>query len=282
MSLLLSPSGAPSTGASRRIAPSVTHRVARLAHLARLARVTAIGGLLIAGALASGGAEAAIRIAGAGAGGGDFTLKTQVLVIMTLLGLLPVLVLMMTSFTRFVIVLSLLRQALGLQQGLPNRLVTGIALILTILVMRPIGAQVYEQAMLPYDADKITLMQALAIAEKPVSRFMLAQTSKGALAQIAQLSGETAVARPEDHSFAVKLAAFTLSELKTAFQIGCMLFIPFLVIDLVVSSVLMAMGMMMLSPLVISLPLKLLLFVLVDGWTLTVNTLVSSVRGVSG
>ena len=148
--------------------------------------------------------------------------------------------------------------------------------------MRPIGAQVYEQAMLPYDSDKITLMQALAIAEKPISRFMLAQTGKSALAQIAQLSGETNVAKPEDHSFAVKLAAFTLSELKTAFQIGCMLFIPFLVIDLVVSSVLMAMGMMMLSPLVISLPLKLLLFVLVDGWTLTVNTLVSSVRGVAG
>ncbi len=245
-------------------------------------RAAALGGLVLLAALAADPAMAAIRIAGAGAGGGDFTLKTQVLVIMTLLGLLPVLVLMMTSFTRFVIVLSLLRQALGLQQGLPNRLVTGIALILTILVMRPIGAQVYEQAMLPYDSDKITLMQALAIAEKPISRFMLAQTGKSALAQIAQLSGETNVAKPEDHSFAVKLAAFTLSELKTAFQIGCMLFIPFLVIDLVVSSVLMAMGMMMLSPLVISLPLKLLLFVLVDGWTLTVNTLVSSVRGVAG
>jgi flagellar biosynthesis protein FliP len=245
-------------------------------------RLVALGGLIALASVAAEPATAAIRIAGAGAGGGDFTLKTQVLVIMTLLGLLPVLVLMMTSFTRFVIVLSLLRQALGLQQGLPNRLVTGIALILTILVMKPIGTQVYEQAMLPYDSDRITLMQALAIAEKPVSRFMLAQTGKSALAQIAQLAGETDVARPEDHSFPVKLAAFTLSELKTAFQIGCMLFIPFLVIDLVVSSVLMAMGMMMLSPLVISLPLKLLLFVLVDGWTLTVNTLVSSVRGVAG
>ncbi len=248
----------------------------------RSAGALALTGLVAAMALGTDPAMAAIRIAGAGAGGGDFTLKTQVLVIMTLLGLLPVLVLMMTSFTRFVIVLSLLRQALGLQQGLPNRIVTGIALILTILVMRPIGQQVYEQAMLPYDSDKITLMQALRIAEQPISRFMLAQTSKSALAQIAQLSGETAIEKPEDHSFAVKLAAFTLSELKTAFQIGCMLFIPFLVIDLVVSSVLMAMGMMMLSPLVISLPLKLLLFVLVDGWTLTVNTLVSSVRGVAG
>jgi flagellar biosynthetic protein FliP len=209
---------------------------------------------------------------------GEFTLKTQVLIIMTLLGLLPVLVLMMTSFTRFVIVLSLLRQALGLQQGLPNRLITGVALILTMLVMRPIGMQIWEKACVPYDEDKITLTQALGIAEAPLSRFMLAQTSKNALGQIAQLAGESDAKTPEEHSFPVKVAAFVLSELKTAFQIGCMLFIPFLVIDLVVASVLMAMGMMMQSPMVISLPLKLLLFVLVDGWTLTVNTLVSSIR----
>jgi flagellar biosynthetic protein FliP len=208
----------------------------------------------------------------------DYTVKMQVLVIMTLLGLLPVLVLMTTSFVRFVIVLSLLRQALGLQQGLPNRIVTGVALILTILVMRPVGEQMWERAFVPYDQDRINLQQALAEAKEPLSRFMLAQTSKPALQQIAQLAGEPAVDDPTQHAFAVQLAAFVLSELKTAFQIGCMLFIPFMVIDLVVSSVLMAMGMMMLSPLVISLPLKLLLFVLVDGWTLTVTTLVTSVR----
>jgi flagellar biosynthetic protein FliP len=208
----------------------------------------------------------------------DYTVKMQVLVIMTLLGLLPVLVLMTTSFVRFVIVLSLLRQALGLQQGLPNRIVTGVALILTILVMRPVGEQMWERAFVPYDQDRINLQQALAQAKEPLSRFMLAQTSKPALQQIAQLAGEPAVDDPTQHAFAVQLAAFVLSELKTAFQIGCMLFIPFMVIDLVVSSVLMAMGMMMLSPLVISLPLKLLLFVLVDGWTLTVTTLVTSVR----
>jgi len=223
----------------------------------------------------------AIKLSSSGGAAGEFTVKTQVLIIMTLLGLLPALVLMMTSFTRFVVVLSLLRQALGLQQGLPNRLITGVALILTLLVMRPVGEQIWEQALLPYDAEKITLTQALKIAEVPLSRFMLAQTSKPALAQIAKLAGEEQVPKPEEHGFTVKLAAFVLSELKTAFQIGCMLFIPFLVIDLVVSSVLMAMGMMMLSPLVISLPLKLLLFVLVDGWTLTVNTLVSSVRMVN-
>jgi flagellar biosynthetic protein FliP len=185
---------------------------------------------------------------------------------------------MMTSFTRFVIVLSLLRQALGLQQGLPNRIITGIALILTLLVMRPIGDQVWRDAFVPYDKDQIGLQDALRIAEKPISRFMLAQTSKAALQQIAHLAGEDKISTPAEHAFTVKLAAFVLSELKTAFQIGCMLFIPFLVIDLVVSSVLMAMGMMMLSPLVISLPFKLLLFVLVDGWTLTVNTLVTSIQ----
>ncbi|KMN76724.1 flagellar type III secretion system pore protein FliP [Chromobacterium alkanivorans] len=221
-----------------------------------------------------------LKLLSANAGGTpvDFTIKTQILILMTLLGLLPVLVLMMTSFTRFVIVLSLLRQALGLQQGLPNRIVTGVALILTLLVMRPVGLEVWNQALQPFDQDKITMQQALEIAQKPISRFMLAQTSKTALTQIAKLSGEENVANPQDHAFAVKLAAFVLSELKTAFQIGCMLFIPFLVIDLVVSSVLMAMGMMMLSPLVISLPLKLLLFVLVDGWSLTVNTLVTSIQ----
>ncbi len=208
----------------------------------------------------------------------EFTVKMQVLVIMTLLGLLPVMMLMMTSFTRFVIILALLRQALGLQQGLPNRIVTGVALILTLLVMRPIGEHIWTQALVPYDQGQIGLEQALQIAEEPLSRFMLAQTHKGALAQISQLAGEAPVTDPKDHGFLVKLAAFVLSELKTAFQIGCMLFIPFLVIDLVVSSVLMAMGMMMLSPLVISLPLKLLLFVLVDGWTLTVHTLVTSVQ----
>lgn len=225
-------------------------------------------------------AAGTVHVMGASSGGAttEFTVKTQVLIIMTLLGLLPALMLMMTSFTRFVIVLSLLRQALGLQQGLPNRIVTGVALILTLLVMRPIGEQVWREAFVPYDQDKIGLEQALRIAEAPLSRFMLAQTSKSALAQVAGLAGEAQVEKPQDHAFPVKLAAFVLSELKTAFQIGCMLFIPFLVIDLVVSSVLMAMGMMMLSPLVISLPLKLLLFVLVDGWTLTVSTLVTSVQ----
>ncbi|MBW8901077.1 MAG: flagellar type III secretion system pore protein FliP [Massilia sp.] len=243
------------------------------------------GGVLLLLLLASAGAWAAPAgpdvlpgvIPGSSNG---LTVKSQILVLMTILGLLPVMVMMMTSFTRFVIVLSLLRQALGLQQGLPNRIITGVALILTLLVMRPVGEQVWTEAFVPYDKDKISLEQALKVAEVPLSRFMLAQTSKTALAQIAHLAGEPAEMKPMDRGFTVKLAAFVLSELKSAFQIGCMLFIPFLIIDLVVSSVLMAMGMMMLSPLVISLPFKLLLFVLVDGWTLTVNTLVGSIHGI--
>lgn len=253
--------------------------------LAGAVTLAVLAGLAPADALAQSPAPAGgqgLQIFSSNTSGGttDYTVRTQILIIMTLLGLLPAMMLMMTSFTRFVIVLSLLRQALGLQQGLPNRIITGIALILTLLVMRPVGERIWTDALQPYDEGKITLAQALNNAEAPLSRFMLAQTSKPALEQIATLAGAPAVTDPALHPFTVKLAAFVLSELKTAFMIGCMLFIPFLVIDLVVSSVLMAMGMMMLSPLVISLPLKLLLFVLVDGWTLTVNTLVTSVRAI--
>ncbi|TFW29258.1 flagellar type III secretion system pore protein FliP [Massilia horti] len=232
--------------------------------------------LLLAAAPASAADVLAGVIPGADSG---LTVKSQILVLMTILGLLPAMIMMTTSFTRFVIVLSLLRQALGLQQGLPNRIITGVALILTLLVMRPVGEEVWRDAFVPYDKDKIGLEQALKIAEVPLSKFMLAQTNKAALAQVARLAGEPEAMEPMARGFTVKLAAFVLSELKNAFQIGCMLFIPFLIIDLVVASVLMAMGMMMLSPLVISLPFKLLLFVLVDGWTLTVSTLVGSIHG---
>lgn len=248
-------------------------------HAPACLRVVAGALLLLAAASASAAPAQPDLLSGVIPGSSSgLTVKSQILVLMTILGLLPVMVMMMTSFTRFVIVLSLLRQALGLQQGLPNRIITGVALILTLLVMRPVGTQIWNEAFVPYDKDKITLEQALKTAEAPLSRFMLAQTSKTALAQIAHLSGEPAEMAPMERAFTVKLAAFVLSELKSAFQIGCMLFIPFLIIDLVVSSVLMAMGMMMLSPLVISLPFKLLLFVLVDGWTLTVNTLVGSIH----
>ena len=209
----------------------------------------------------------------------QLSMKTEIFVLMTLLGLLPMMALMLTTFTRFIIVLALLRSALGLQQGLPTRVLTGVALILTLLVMRPVGERLWNEAFEPYEKDQVSLIEALKRAEKPMSDFLLAQTHETALKQVSSLAKEGVIDDPQDHAFTVKVAAFVLSELKTAFMIGCVLFIPFLVIDLVVSSVLMAMGMMMLSPLVISLPFKILLFVLVDGWSLTVNTLVTSVQG---
>lgn len=203
----------------------------------------------------------------------EYSVKIQVLILMTLVGLLPTMVLMMTCFTRFIIVLSLLRQALGLQQTPPNRILIGIALSLTMLVMRPI----YDHAVVPFENDQITLTDALSTAATPLKRFMLAQTDKKAMAQIMTIGGAKGNAADQDLSIVVP--AYVLSELKTAFQIGFMIYIPFLVIDLIVASVLMAMGMMMLSPLIVSLPFKLMLFVLIDGWSLTIGTLTTSIRG---
>ncbi|WP_318370562.1 flagellar type III secretion system pore protein FliP [Enterobacter sp.] len=205
------------------------------------------------------------------------SVKVQILILMTLVGMLPTLLLMMTSFTRFIIVLSLLRQALGLQQTPPNRILIGIALALTMLVMRPIWLNIYDHAVVPFENDEITLPQALSTAAAPLKRFMLAQTNKKAMAQIMTIANAHGNAADQDLS--IVIPAYVLSELKTAFQIGFMLYIPFLVIDLIVSSVLMAMGMMMLSPLIVSLPFKLMVFVLIDGWSLTVGTLTASISG---
>ncbi|MDF5643040.1 flagellar type III secretion system pore protein FliP, partial [Vibrio parahaemolyticus] len=165
---------------------------------------------------------------------------------------------------------------LGLQQSPPNRVLVGIALALTLLIMRPVWSDIYENAFQPYDNGEITLIQAFSVAEKPVREFMLAQTHQSSLEQMLRIANEPLDQNVEDISFAVVLPAFVISELKTAFQIGFMLFIPFLVIDLVVASVLMAMGMMMLSPMIVSLPFKLMLFVLVDGWNLILSTLAGS------
>lgn len=209
--------------------------------------------------------------------GQDYNVKIEILVFMTLLGLLPIMLLMTTCFTRFIIVLAILRQALGLQQSPPNKILTGIALALTLLVMRPVWLQIYTQAIVPFQHDDITLQQGLVNAASPLKHYMLAQTSKKAMDQmmrIANVSGEA-----QDQDLGIVTPAYVLSELKTAFQIGFMIYIPFLVIDLIVASILMAMGMMMLSPLIVSLPFKLMLFVLCDGWTLIVGTLTSSVQG---
>ncbi|ELB7597426.1 flagellar type III secretion system pore protein FliP [Vibrio parahaemolyticus] len=206
----------------------------------------------------------------------EYSVKLQILLLMTALSFLPAFILMATSFTRIIVVLAILRQALGLQQSPPNRVLVGIALTLTLLIMRPVWTDIYENAFQPYDNGEITLVQAFSVAEKPVRNFMLAQTHQSYLEQMLRIANEPLDQKVEDISFAVVLPAFVISELKTAFQIGFMLFIPFLIIDLVVASVLMAMGMMMLSPLIVSLPFKLVVFVLVDGWAMTVGTLSAS------
>lgn len=206
----------------------------------------------------------------------EYSVKLQILLLMTALSFLPAFILMATSFTRIIVVLAILRQALGLQQSPPNRVLVGIALTLTLLIMRPVWTDIYENAFQPYDNGEITLVQAFSVAEKPVRNFMLAQTHQSSLEQMLRIANEPLDQKVEEISYAVFCLKKKISELKTAFQIGFMLFIPFLIIDLVVASVLMAMGMMMLSPLIVSLPFKLVVFVLVDGWAMTVGTLSAS------
>jgi len=185
---------------------------------------------------------------------------------------------MMTCFTRFIIVLAILRQAIGLQQSPPNQVLIGIALIVTLLVMRPVWQEIHSQAYEPFHNDEITLEQALDSAKGSLAGFMLAQTNKNSLETMVALAGEQLPEDLDELDFSLLLPAFVLSELKTAFQLGFMIFVPFLVIDLVVASVLMAMGMMMLSPMMISLPFKLMVFVLVDGWALLMGTLTTSIQ----
>ncbi|GAA3561053.1 MULTISPECIES: flagellar type III secretion system pore protein FliP [Marinobacter] len=206
----------------------------------------------------------------------DYSIKIQILLLLTALSFLPAMLLMLTSFTRIIVVLAVLRQALGLQQSPPNRVLVGIALVLTLLIMRPVWTDIYANAFVPYEQDEITLKEAFVRAEQPLRGFMFKQTHEADLEQMLRIANEPLTLAQDDVPFSALLPAFVLSELKTAFQIGFMLFIPFLVIDLVVASVLMAMGMMMLSPLIISLPFKLMIFVLADGWSMTVGTLTAS------
>ncbi|EPN8461276.1 flagellar type III secretion system pore protein FliP [Vibrio cidicii] len=208
-------------------------------------------------------------------GSEDYSVTLQILALMTMLGFLPAMVILMTSFTRIVVVMSILRQAMGLQQTPSNQVIIGIALFLTFFIMSPVINEVNEQAVQPYLNEQLTARQAFDIAQGPIKAFMLKQTRVKDLETFVNMSGEQ-VANPEDVSMAVLIPAFITSELKTAFQIGFMLFLPFLIIDLVVASVLMAMGMMMLSPMIVSLPFKLMLFVLVDGWNLILTTLAGS------
>ncbi|MDR9827870.1 flagellar type III secretion system pore protein FliP [Vibrio sp. FNV 38] len=209
----------------------------------------------------------------------EYSVKVQILILMTALTFLPAMLMMMTSFTRIIVVLAILRQALGLQQSPPNRILIGIALTMTMLLMKPVWTPIYDDAYKPYEAGEITLQQAFSVAEQPVRQFMLTQTYENSLEQMLRIAGDPLDLEPDEISFAVLMPAFVISELKTAFQIGFMLFIPFLIIDIVVASVLMAMGMMMLSPLIISLPFKLMVFVMVDGWAMTVGSLSASFGG---
>jgi flagellar biosynthesis protein FliP len=210
------------------------------------------------------------------AGGQSLSLSLQILILMSLLTVLPSLLLMMTSFTRIIIVLSILRQALGLQQTPPNQVLVGLSLFLSLFVMAPVLDKVNADALTPYNAGQITLEAGIARAGGHFHGFMVGQTRKTDLAMFQKLAKSPPVASAKDIPFTVLLPAFVTSELKTAFQIGFLIFLPFLVIDLIVASALMSLGMMMLSPTIISMPFKLLLFVLVDGWALTMGSLAAS------
>ncbi|HRE54314.1 MAG TPA: flagellar type III secretion system pore protein FliP [Candidatus Competibacter sp.] len=235
--------------------------------------------VLLAGSTVAWAAPAglpAVTVVPAAGGGETWSLSLQILAVMTALTLLPSALLMMTAFTRVIIVLALLRQALGTMQTPSNQILIGLALFLTFFIMTPVFERINDRALAPYLNETITFQQALEEGRQPLQAFMLAQTRESDLALFVQLSGRPALESPDRVPFPLLVPAYITSELKTAFQIGFMLFIPFLIIDLVVASVLMAMGMMMLSPMMISFPLKLMLFVLVDGWGLLMTTLASS------
>nr|WP_241737475.1 flagellar type III secretion system pore protein FliP [Neptunicella marina] len=210
-------------------------------------------------------------------GGEDYTMTLQVVAIMTALSLLPAFLMMMTSFTRIIIVLSILRQAIGLQQSPSNQILIGVSLFLSLFIMAPVFDKINENALQPYLKEEITSIQAYEAAKEPIKAFMLSQTRVKDLETFIKIGGyEDQFQEPADVTMNILIPAFVTSELKTAFQIGFMLFIPFLILDLVVASILMAMGMMMLSPMIVSLPFKLMLFVMVDGWNLVFGTLANS------
>jgi flagellar biosynthetic protein FliP len=206
----------------------------------------------------------------------EYTLTLQVLALMTALTFLPALVLMMTSFTRIIVVFSILRQAIGLQQTPSNQILIGLAMFLSLFIMSPVLDKANQDALQPYLLKQITAQQALEKVQLPFREFMLKQTREDDVLLFMQIAKHAPVANPADIPITTLIPAFVISELKTAFQIGFLLFIPFLIIDLVVASVLMAMGMMMLSPLIVSLPFKIMLFVFVDGWSMIVGTLAAS------
>ena len=210
------------------------------------------------------------------ASGQTYGLTLQLLALMTAITLLPAALLMMTAFTRIVIVLAILRQAIGVGQAPPNQVIIGLSLFLTLFVMSPVIERIRVEAVTPYMAGTMNTTTALERGVVPLKGFMLQQTRESDIAAFVRISGGKGFDKPDDVPLTILAPAFLTSELKTAFQIGFLLFIPFVIIDLVVASVLMSMGMMMLSPVLISLPFKLMLFVLVDGWTLVMGSLAAS------
>lgn len=240
---------------------------------------TALVSLLLFPAVEAWAAEGlpVLNVIREGAGGQRYSLTLELLALMTVLTVLPSLLLMMTPFIRIIIVLSLLRQALGTGQTPPNQVLVGLSLFLSLFIMAPVLGDVYERAVTPYLRDAIPMEKALTEAEQPLRKFMLNHTRQEELAAFAQMAsrGEP-VAEPRSVAFSTLIPAFITSELKSAFTIGFLIYIPFVVIDLIVASVLMSLGMMMLSPMMISLPFKLMLFVLIDGWSLTMGSLVAS------
>jgi flagellar biosynthesis protein FliP len=209
-------------------------------------------------------------------GGQTYSLSLQTLLLMTSLTFLPAALLLMTGFTRIIIVLSLLRSALGTQSAPPNQVLVGLSLFLTFFVMSPVFDKIYTDAYLPYSENRMQLSQAFDKGSAPLKEFMLRQTRETDLALFLRISNSASPQTAEDVPLKILVPAYVTSELKTAFQIGFVIFIPFLIIDMVVASVLMSMGMMMVSPAVISLPFKLMLFVLADGWSLLIGSLVQS------
>ena len=209
-------------------------------------------------------------------GGSDYSMSIQILLLMTLLTLIPAALITMTSFTRILIVLAILRQALGTAQTPSNQIILGLSLFLSLFIMAPVFEVAWETAMQPYMNETLGFAEALEAAKTPFREFMFSQTRDNDLMLFAELGGYGAFASQDEVPMVVLLPSFLTSELKTAFQIGFLMFVPFLIIDLVVAAVLMSMGMMMLSPMLISLPFKLMLFVLIDGWSLIAATLVTS------
>ncbi|MCL1152103.1 flagellar type III secretion system pore protein FliP [Shewanella ulleungensis] len=244
--------------------------------MAVMAIMAMVGVLVTPDAFAQDGILPAVTVTTGADGATEYSVTLQILLLMTAMSFIPAMVIMLTSFTRIIVVLSILRQALGLQQTPSNQVLIGISLFMTFFIMAPVFDKIYVEAVEPYVNETMTLTQAYDVGKEPIKTFMLSQVRTTDLQTFIEISGYKDIQSPEQAPMSVVIPAFITSELKTAFQIGFMLFVPFLVLDLVVASILMAMGMMMLSPMIVSLPFKIMLFVLVDGWGLVMGTLANS------